>query len=141
MKEKEKLFLVNFISEDTIFGDLQIMRVLMSKEFTQLDFGYVAPWIYERGGWIRIAQHTHLKVQGNKKKYALLEAKNIPIAPLQLDFKSKQDWQVFSLIFEPLPLKDCVIDMIEEENPSDNDFNFYNIQLKNITKTPIIIHS
>jgi hypothetical protein len=46
--------------------------------------------------------------------------------------ESTEDWQVFTLLFEPIPIKDCVIDIIEEESPDENDFNFYGIQLKKL---------
>jgi hypothetical protein len=106
-----------------------IMRVLLSEEHIRVDFGYAAPWIYTRGGWIRISPHTYLRVQGKEKRYKLIEAKNIAIAPSQHHFESTQDWCVFSLIFEPIPIKDCQVDIIEEENPTPNDFNYYGIRL------------
>lgn len=116
----------------------KILRIILSEKHTRIDFGYVAPWIYERGGWIRIAPYTFVQVHGSDKRYALIEAQNIPIAPEQLNFESTEDWKVFTLFFEPLPLKDCTIDLIEEEKPEDTDFNFYGIKLTKITETEII---
>jgi hypothetical protein len=79
-------------------------------------------------------------VKGSPKKYALKEARNIPLAPQKLDFKSIQDWQVFSLLFESIPLKECIIDIIEKENPAKTDFNFYNIKITDVTSTPVLKH-
>jgi hypothetical protein len=45
-------------------------------------------------------------------------------------FQSVKDWQFFTLYFEPIPQKDCLINIIEEEKPSPNDFNYYGIALK-----------
>ena len=87
---------------------------------------------------IRIAPYTFVQVHGSDKRYALIEAQNIPIAPEQLNFESTEDWKVITLFFEPLPLKDCTIDLIEEEKPEDTDFNFYCIKLTRITETEII---
>jgi hypothetical protein len=49
-----------------------------------------------------------------------------------------EDWTVFSLYFEPLPMQDCTIDIIEEETPDENDFNYYAIQLNDVHRLEII---
>ncbi len=134
MKKTEDVYLVNVDASELIIKNPKILRVLMGAQYIKIDFGYIAPWMYDRGGWIRIAPYTHIQVHGSKKKYALKEAINIPLAPQQFEFESTEDWRVFSLLFESIPLKDCVIDIIEEEVPSLDDFNFYNIKLKNVTE-------
>lgn len=139
MKQSDLFYLVKADAEDQLMKNPRILRILMGNEYIQIDFGYVAPWMYNRGGWIRIAAHTHIQVQGSKKKYALKEAKNIPLAPEQFNFESTEDWRVFSLLFEPIPLKDCVIDIIEEEEPNSDDFNFYNIKLEDITHMQLVV--
>ena len=115
-----------------------IMRIILNDQFTRIDFGYKAPWIYVRGGWIRIAQHTYIEVQGDNKKYELIEAKNIPLAPDVFEFESTEDWRVFTLYFKPIPIKSCNMDIIEEENPTKEDFNFYgvsvNVDLKRVVE-------
>jgi hypothetical protein len=107
-----------------------ILRIILTDESTRVDFGYTTPWYYERGGWIKISPDTHLQVEGSEKKYELKEAVGIPIAPQRTDFESNKDWQFFTLYFEPIPKKDCVINIIEVENPTKNDFNYYGIELK-----------
>ena len=138
MKTNHNAYLVNADPGDQRKNNPKILRVIVSSDCTQIDFGYVAPWIYERGGWIHIAPATYIQVKGSKKKYALTEAKNIPLAPQKLEFESTEDWRVFSLIFEPIPLKNCIIDMIEAENPTEDDFNFYNIKLTNVTQVEVL---
>ena len=129
MKKVQPHYLAEIESGRQSMTNLTIMRVIMSDQFTRIDFGYSAPWIYVRGGWIRIAQHTYIQVQGSLKKYELIEAKNIPLAPEVFEFESTEDWRVFTLYFKPIPLKSCIIDIIEEEEPDENDFNFYGVSV------------
>ncbi len=138
MKNSEKSYLVTVDVPEDQRNNPAVLRVILNENYTQIDFGYVAEWIYIRGGWIRIAPHTFIQVQGSEKRYNMTEAKNITIAPEQHHFESKQDWRVFTLYFEPIPIKDCVIDIIEEENPDDNDFNFYGIRLTDVKGTEIL---
>ena len=107
----------------------KLLRVLLTKEFTRLDFGYTTPWYYKKGGWIKISPKTYLQVEGSTEKYALKEAVGIAIAPKRINFESTEDWQFFSLYFEPIPQKEGIIQMIEAEKPTENDFNFYGIEL------------
>jgi hypothetical protein len=106
-----------------------LLRVLLAKEFTRIDFGYTTPWYYEKGGWIKISPKTYLQVQGSSEKYALKEAVGIAIAPKRINFESTEDWQFFTLYFEPIPQKEGIINMIEAEKPTEDDFNFYGIEL------------
>lgn len=129
MKTTNSYFLAALEVGNQAKSNPEILRVILSDQYTRIDFGYVAPWIYVRGGWITIAPHTFIKVNGSSKYYKLIEAKNIPLAPEQFEFESTEDWRVFSLYFEPIPIKDCQFDIIEEENPTQNDFNFYNIMI------------
>jgi hypothetical protein len=109
----------------------KLLRVLLTKEFTRLDFGYTTPWYYKKGGWIKISPKTHLQVEGSSEKYGLKEAVGIAIAPKRIDFESTEDWQFFTLYFEPIPQKESIFHMIEAEKPTENDFNFYGIELVN----------
>ena len=106
-----------------------LLRVIITEQSTRLDFGYTAPWYYSKGGWIKISPATYLTVQGSDKKYSLIDVVGIAIAPKRLNFQSTEDWKFFSLFFETLPTLDCVFNMIESENPTEDDFNFYNISL------------
>ncbi len=108
----------------------KVLRVLLSKEFTRIDFGYSTPWYYDKGGWIKIAAKTYLQNQVTKEQFKLIEASGIAIAPKRINFESTEDWQFFSLYFEPIPLNDCVLNMIEAEKPTPNDFNYYGLELR-----------
>ena len=114
-----------------------LLRVILSQNETRIDFGYAAFDLYHFGGWIRIAPDTFVQVKGSLKRYPLKQALQIPVAPGKLDLESQKDWRVFSLFFEPIPIKDCIIDIIEVENPSPNDFNYYGVQLNQVMKQEI----
>ena len=111
-----------------------ILRITVRENETQVDLGYSSFNIYIKGGWIRIHPDTYLEDIETGIHYKMTRADGIPIAPTQLHFKTKTDWQYFSLFFEPLPNKDLIIHFIEPNTlvPSDNgeNFDFYHIKLK-----------
>ncbi len=127
MRDKTLLLELNIIRRPNT--NLVVLRALLDKEYTRIDFGYIATNHFIKGGWIRIAAETYLKIHGDDQKYQLTHADNIPIAPDHFNFQSNKDWQFFSLYFDPIPQKNMMIDIIEEENPDDNDFNYYGIEL------------
>jgi hypothetical protein len=127
-KNESLLFEIPFL--DTSKQNPMVLRVILSEEFTRIDFGYTTPWYYEKGGWIRISPKTYLQIEGMKEKYLLKDATGISLSPKRVHFESTEDWQFFSLYFEPIPMKDCVLNMIEAEKPTPNDFNYYGIELK-----------
>ena len=47
----------------------------------------------------------------------------ITVSPELRIFESKKDWQYFSLYFPPIKQKDCIINIVEVENGTPNDFN------------------
>lgn len=118
-----------FEIEDLEKQNPKMLRIVLTDKHTRIDFGYTAPWYYKNGGWIKISPKTYLKTNNTAKKYSLLEAEGIAISPNRINFQSKADWQFFSLYFESIPNEDCILDMIESENPTENDFNYYGIEL------------
>jgi len=138
MNKPKRSYLAEFTAHGNQSANPTILRIILSTEYTRIDFGYLAPWIYIKGGWIKIARYTYLKVRGDKKKFTLIDAKGIPIAPEILEFESIIDRQVFSLFFQPIPIRDCVIDMVEEENPTENDFNIDSIRVLNVKAVEIV---
>jgi hypothetical protein len=140
MKKRNKTLLLPLNIVRAPNTNLVMLRAVLDKEFTRLDFGYIAINYFIRGGWIRISSETYINVKGHQHKYVLTHAKNIPIAPEQHHFESSKDWQYFSLYFPPIPQQDCLIDLIEEENPDDNDFNYYGIHLDMSTAEEVLQH-
>ena len=130
MAAKNETILFEIPELDTPKKNPKVLRVILTKEFTRIDFGYTTPWYYEKGGWIKISPKTYVQVEGSSEKYALKDAVGIPIAPKRINFESIEDWQFFTLYFEPIPQKDCTLNMIEVEKPTPNDFNYYGIALK-----------
>ncbi len=92
MLKEVKQYLFSFDAGEHKKKNPKIQRIFLSEQLVQVDFGYVAPWIYHRGGWIHIKPNTYLQVKGSKKKYKLTDARNIPIKPAHLDFESSEDW-------------------------------------------------
>ena len=133
MKSKSSEPILFEIAENKDLADNpKVLRVILDREFTRIDFGYNATRKYIKGGWIRMSPKTYVQVQGSSEKFLLKETTGITIAPKKVVFQSVKDWQFFTLYFEPIPQNDCVINIIEEEKPSPSDFNYYGIELKMI---------
>jgi hypothetical protein len=107
-----------------------LLRVIAAPEFTRIDFGYAASDIYNRGGWIDIWPETYLSTNTSANRIPLKKVQNVPLSPEKLNFESMQDWCCYTLFFEPIPIQNCKINIIESENPSPNNFNFYDIELE-----------
>lgn len=106
-----------------------LLRISLFAEFTKIDFGYTTTDLYDNGGWIRIASDTFLEIIETGQRYTLQLAENIPIAPVHHYFESQKDWKYYSLLFPPIPQKDCTINIIEVENGLFRDFNYYGVKL------------
>lgn len=107
-----------------------LLRMLVTPEFTKVDFGYTTTNKYIRGGWIKMAKETFIENVATKKRYKMIKASGITIAPQKHNFQSNKDWQYYSLFFEPMKQKDAVINLIEKEKGTENDFNYYDVTLK-----------
>jgi hypothetical protein len=114
-----------------------LLRVLFTPEFTKVDFGYTTTNKYFRGGWIKMAQETFIENVATKKRYKMINATGITIAPQKHNFQSNKDWQYYSLFFEPMEPKDSIINLIEKEKGTVNDFNYYNIKLNIIESNEV----
>jgi len=128
MKRNRTLLIpLNIVCEPNT--NLIMLRAVLNQQYTRLDFGYITTAQFIKGGWIRISPETFLKVHGADKRYVLTHTDNIPIAPDHHHFESTKDWQYFSLYFEAIPQKTSVFDLIEKQDPDENDFNYYGIEL------------
>jgi hypothetical protein len=129
MKKKNTLlFTVN--KKGHAHSNPDLLRIILDTEYTKIDFGYTAKEMYIKGGWIRMEQDTFLEIKETGKRYVLTEAIGIPINPEHHYFESKKEWRYFSLYFPAISQTDCTINIIEIENGSKNDFNYYDIELK-----------
>ena len=128
MKNKTVLFTLNKKGHTKSNPDL--LRITMDANYTKIDFGYTAKEKYENGGWIRIEKNTFVEICETGKRYVLTQAIGIPINPVHHYFESKKEWRYYSLLFPPIPLADCTLNIIEKENGKANDFNYYDIDIK-----------
>lgn len=107
-----------------------LLRILLTAEYTKVDFGYTTTNKYIKGGWIKMSKDTFIENVEIKKRYKMIKASGITIAPQKHNFQSNKDWQYYSLFFEPMEQKDAVINLIEKERGTPNDFNYYDIEIK-----------
>lgn len=129
MKRQAKQLLFILENPSVIKGSLTLHRLLLTEEYTRLDFSYISPKYYIYGGWIRIAPESYLFNKNTGKKYKLIHTKNIPLAPNQYEFEASKDSAYFSLYFKPIPIENCEIDFIEDENLDPKNFNLKGILL------------
>lgn len=122
------LFTINKKGHSNSNPDL--LRIILKPEHTKIDFGYTAKEIYKKGGWIRMEQDTFIEIKETGKRFLLIQATGIPINPEHHYFESKKEWRYFSLYFPAIPQTDCTINIIEIENGTRNDFNYYGVDLK-----------
>jgi len=130
MAQSSNSILFEIKSDDKLEQNPKMLRIILSQEFTRIDFGYTTPWYYEKGGWINISPTTYLQLDNSDEKFLLKNAIGIPFAPNQTDFQSTEDWQFFTLLFEAIPQKNCVLNMIEAIEPTPDDFNYCGIVLE-----------
>lgn len=115
----------NYSSKDKV----NILRISLFEDETVVDF-YCSNYrddesIYE---YCNINSKSHLQADG--KKYELLKADNIAMAPSKtfFDTSKKIDQLNFTLHFQPVPLKTESIDFIEYK---ESEWNIYDIDLSN----------
>ena len=150
---KTKGFIISNPVHQRINDNIQLLRITVTPLETKVDFGYQATSYYINGGWIKINPKTFIRVRGTNKKLILTNATNIPYGPEKLHFNSSIEWRYFSLHFPPLieetiaytPMMSekqasnkFIIDLIENENGTENDFNFYGINLDDENKKSMI---
>lgn len=127
-KNKKIVFHFNRLGHEA--SNPTLLRINLFPEYTKVDFGYSTTEIYDNGGWIKIAPDTFIENLATKECYIITKAEGITVAPELRNFQSKKDWQYFSLYFPPIPQKDCVLNVVEVENGTPNDFNYYNVVVK-----------
>ena len=127
-KDKNLVFHYNILGHGE--SNPLLLRIGLFPELTKIDFGYTTTDKYNNGGWIKISPYTFIEDVVTKKRYTLINAEGITIAPAKRNFVSNKDWQYFSLFFPPIPQEDCLLNIIEKVNGAPNDFNYYNIELK-----------
>lgn len=135
-KNKTLLFTINKKGHSK--GNPDLLRIILSPDHTKIDFGYIAKEIYDSGGWIRMEKDTFIEIKETGYRFVLTHATGIPINPEHHYFESKKEWRYFSLYFPAIPQTNCTLNIIEIENGSRNDFNYYDVVLKIIEGVEVI---
>ncbi len=104
----------------------RIASIELSDEYTRIDFIYRASHRYINGGWIQMDRNAYISPVGSSTKYKLIQAINIPIAPIKHYFNREGEFHTYTLIFPALPANTEKIDIIEKEAPGTY-FNFYGV--------------
>ena len=107
---------------------LELVKVEATDTQTIITLKHKASNIYENGGWISISSDSYLISHNSKKKYKLVETKEIPFSPKKYYYKSQNEVHQFQLIFEPIKEKNSIVNMIECEGIT-TCFNIYNIEV------------
>ncbi len=105
----------------------KILNIESDSQQVKIDFRYTNRHGY--GGWVRINPNCFIRPAGSDLEYKMIEAKDIPIAPKNITFRTDGDILYYTLTFPALPEYIHEIDIIEEEN-DETSFNYYNIPLK-----------
>lgn len=122
-------------------GHPEVLRIQNEENFTRIDFIYFAKSYYVNGGWIQIDRDTYIRPIGSKERLTLVEAVNIPIAPIKHYFKSTKDFLCYTLYFPPVPKGTKTIDIIEGLGGNNSWFNFYGVSMETVRKEKIIVGS
>lgn len=112
---------------------LRVKSIELTDDYTRIDFIYRSSDYYINGGWIQIEPLTYISPVGSGKKFHLLKAINIPLAPRKHYFKKSGELHTYSLIFPALPKSTRQIDIIEKLAPGTY-FNFFNVNFSSWMK-------
>jgi len=137
IKNNHKRFLISLNEFEQPKEAPQILRIILDDLATQIDFGYSSTWKNEYGT-IEISPQTFIKVQGTTRKFLLIKTINIPIAPEGMKSFSRHDWIVFTLFFDPIPVEECVFDIIEESENHRKIFNYRGLKFEFATKMELL---
>jgi hypothetical protein len=115
--------------------ELRIKSIEATAEYTRIDFIYRSSMIYENGGWIQMEKDAYIQPVGSNRKYRLVRAIGIPIAPSKHYFKRKGEYHTYTLIFPRLRRRTPKIHIIEKLAPGSY-FNFFNVDYSNWMTVP-----
>ena len=118
---------------------IDVLRIVQEEELTRIDFVYRASPIYINGGWVRIEPGTFIRPVNTGIHLTMVQAVNIPVAPVKHWFKNKNECLYYTLYFPALADDVIAIDIIEREAARPNNyFNFYGVSLERIAREVIL---
>jgi len=118
---------------------MDIMRIVLTEDYTKIDFIHYPDKKYINGGWVQIQRNMFIRTLGSKDKLTLLKAINIPIAPNKHWYKSVHECLYFTLLFPSIPKSTTHIDIIEIEGGDSTFFNFYGVSMNRVNSSVIRI--
>lgn len=128
-KSTKSYIITNPSFKEATSTNIQLLRILITPAHTRIDFGYQATEYYIKGGWVRMFPETFILNQKTGEKLGLEKAEGIPLSPIKHEFKTTIDWLYYSLYFPPILLQESIIDIIESEKETENNFNFYGVKI------------
>jgi hypothetical protein len=121
--------------------NVSIHRIVRHDDVTKIDFIDYASSIYDQGGWVQIHKQTFIRPVGTASELTMIQAINIPVAPVKHYYRNQYDYLAYTLIFPALAKDVKAIDIIEMELPGGSWFNFYGVSLEKITSERLIINN
>jgi hypothetical protein len=127
--ESDTLIFKSPFSEYTPEHEIGIESISIDDHYTRIDFTYISPKHYANGtSWVQIYGNAYIRPSGSDKKYSLIRAINIPIAPNKHFFQRSGQVLQFTLLFPALPKTVTQIDIIEKL-AAGSYFNFFRVAL------------
>lgn len=120
---------------------LTIHRIITDDNLTRIDFIHYAPAIYQNGGWVQMHRECFIRTCGSSEKLTLIQAVNIPYAPIKHYYKSEKDFLCYTLYFPALPKNTKAIDIIEGEALGKNWFNFYGVSIEQALAQRLVVNN
>lgn len=116
-------------AEYTPEHEIGIESISIDDHYTRIDFTYISPKHFANGtSWVQIYSTAFIRPSGSDKKYGLLKAINIPMAPNKHFFKRSGQILQFTLLFPALPKTVTEIDIVEKL-AAGSYFNFFRVAL------------
>ena len=140
--EKKRKIVYNPSVEYQDNSTIDVMRIVLEEELTRIDFVHRPSPIYLNGGWVRIEPETFIRPVNTSMRLTMVQAVNIPVAPVKHWYKNKNQCLYYTLYFPALSDDVVAIDIIEREAARPhNFFNFYGVSLERIARGVIMINN
>jgi hypothetical protein len=113
--------------------NVKIMSIQLTPQYTRVDIRYRSPERTITSGILQVLRSAYLFTDADyetyspEKKYKLIKAENIPIAPKRKIFHEAEIEYYFTLFFEPVPLTTLKMHLIEQKDEFNSYMNFTDI--------------
>ena len=121
------IFSPHYLSKEV--EEIEISKIETTNEYTIVSFVYKAPSKFGNEGWIRLSKDIYLKETNGDRKYYLLKAIGIPLAPDKYYTKELGSIIYFSAYFDRIANNINQFDIIECPDSKAGCFNFYGVNI------------